>query len=275
MIELIRRIFSTPQGMIGSILVVFLVLVCIFGPMIAPFDPETMHFGSRFAKPGAAFWFGTDHFGRDIFSRLLNGARQTLGAAVAATILGTAVGAAIGLISSYLGGRWDEAIMRTMDALKAMPSLILALLIVSMLGSSRLNAMLAIAITFVPSMVRITRSVGLVIRQQAFVSAAIARGEGTNFIVFREMLPNAAAPIVIEATIRVAFAVMMFATMSFLGLGTQPPASDWGLMAAEARPHMFQAPWSILAPCAAIAVTAIGFNLFGDGLRDALNPREG
>lgn len=273
MTDVLRRLRRSPQGIIGSTIMLFLLFICLFGPYLAPFDPEAMSLTGRFSPPGGEYLLGSDQFGRDILSRLLTGGRSTLLAAIAATLLGTFLGAAIGNTAAYLGGRWDEIIMRTMDALKAMPSLLLALLIVSTLGTGTVNTVLAIAVAFTPGMARITRSVGLSLRRQDFVNAAIARGEGALWIVFREMLPNAISPIVVEATIRVAFAIMTFATLSFLGLGVQPPASDWGLMAADARSFMHQAPWVILMPCMAIAITAIGFNLFGDGLRDALNPR--
>jgi peptide/nickel transport system permease protein len=163
--------------------------------------------------------------------------------------------------------------MRTVDAVMAIPSLLLALLIVNLLGKSGLNAVLAVAIAFAPGMARVTRSVALAVRKQDYVAAAIARGEGSIYIVGREMLPNVIAPVLVEMTIRVAFAVMLFATLSFLGLGAQPPASDWGLMVAEARRYMHLSAWVILWPSLAVALVAIGFNLLGDGLRDALNPR--
>jgi len=183
------------------------------------------------------------------------------------------IGAFIGTLCAFLGGRFDEIVMRTIDAVMAIPSLLFALLIVNLMGKGEINAVLAIAIAFVPSMTRITRSVALAIRKQDFVSAAIARGESSLYVVLREMLPNVVAPVVVEMTIRVAFAVMLFATLSFLGLGAQPPASEWGLMAAEARKFMHLSPWMILWPSAAVAMVAIGFNLLGDGLRDALNPK--
>ncbi len=164
--------------------------------------------------------------------------------------------------------------MRTIDAVMAIPGLLLALLLVSSLGKGSLNATIAIAIAFTPGMARITRSVALAVRRQDYVAAAIARGEPGWFIVLREMLPNVAGPIIVETTIRVAFAVMTFATLSFLGLGAQPPAAEWGLMAAEARRFIHQAPWIIAAPACAIGITATGFNLLGDGLRDVLNPRD-
>jgi peptide/nickel transport system permease protein len=274
MTETWRRLLRTPQGALGLALLLLVALACILGPTLAPQDPEHIDFLGRFRPPGAENWLGADQLGRDVLSRLLAGARTTVPLALAATLLGTLTGAVIGTVSAYLGGRADEAIMRTIDAAMAIPGLLLALLLISTLGKSSLNAMTAIAIAFAPGMARITRSVALTARRQDYVSAAIARGESGLWIVFREMLPNVLAPVVIETTIRVAFAVMLFATLSFLGLGAQPPSSEWGLMVSEARRYLHQAPWIIIAPSAAIALTAIGFNLLGDGLRDALNPRD-
>jgi peptide/nickel transport system permease protein len=274
MIDLPRRLLRTPQGVLGLVILLALAIVCVFGPAIAPADPEAMNVLGRFRPPGGQFLLGSDEFGRDTLSRLLVGARGTIPLAVAATLIGTLTGAVIGTLSAYLGGRWDEAIMRTNDAVLAIPGLLLALLVANALGKGSLNAMLAIAVAFAPGMARVTRSVALTVRRQDYVSAAIARGEGVSWIVLREMMPNVAAPVVIETTIRVAFAVMLFATLSFLGLGAQPPASEWGLMVAQARAYLHQAPWMIVVPGIAIALSAIGFNLLGDGLRDALNPRD-
>ena len=274
MTETLRRLLRTPQGALGTALLLLVALVCVLGPTLAPHDPEAIDFLGRFRPPGAQNWLGADQLGRDVLSRLLTGARTTVPLALAATLVGTLVGAVIGTASAYLGGRLDELIMRTIDAVMAIPGLLLALLLVNTLGKSSGNAMLSIAIAFAPGMARVTRSVALAARRQDYVSAAVARGESGTWIVFREMLPNVVAPVVIETTIRVAFAVMLFATLSFLGLGAQPPASEWGLMVSEARRYLHQAPWIIVAPCAAIALTAIGFNLLGDGLRDALNPRD-
>lgn len=273
MAELVRRLVHTPQGAIGLALVALVLVIALAGPALAPYSPEALSPLRRYRPPGPEFWLGTDQLGRDILSRLLAGARATVLLAMLATLLGTLAGALIGTTSAYLGGRIDEAVMRTVDAVMALPSLLLALLIVSVLGRGAENAVLAIAVAFTPGMARITRSVALAVRRQDYVNAAIARGEGTAYIVLREMLPNVIAPIVIEMSIRVAFAVMLFATLSFLGLGAQPPASEWGLMVSEARRFMHLSPWMILWPAVAIALVAIGFNLLGDGLRDALNPR--
>jgi len=273
MSELLRRLMRTPQGAIGTVIVAAILLVALLGPWLAPHSPDAFSPLARFKGPSAEFWLGADQYGRDILSRILSGARSTVLNALGATMFGAMLGALLGTTSAYLGGRADEAIMRTVDAVMAVPSLLLALLIVNLLGKSGLNAVLAIAIAFAPGMARVTRSVALAVRKQDYVAAAIARGEGSLYIVGREMLPNVIAPVLVEMTIRVAFAVMLFATLSFLGLGAQPPASDWGLMVAEARRYMHLSAWMILWPSLAVALVAIGFNLLGDGLRDALNPR--
>ncbi|MET3600988.1 ABC transporter permease [Martelella mangrovi] len=273
MTDFLKRLVRTPQGAIGTALVVLVLLAAVFGPMLAPYGAEDMSPLARFQGPEMTHLFGTDQYGRDILSRLLVGARATVLMAVAATLLGAAIGAVLGTTSAYLGGRFDEAIMRTVDAVMAIPSLLFALLIVNLLGTSAVNALLSVAIAFAPGMARITRSVALSVRKQDYVSAAVARGEGTAYIVLREMLPNVVAPIIIEMTIRVSFAVLLFATLSFLGLGAQPPAAEWGLMISEARQYMHRSVWLLLWPCLAIATVAIGFNLLGDGLRDAFNPK--
>lgn len=274
MIDLLIRLCRTPQGAIGLGLLIVLAVMCLFGPWLAPYDFEQIDFLGRFRPMGAKNWLGADQLGRDVLSRLLFGARSTVLMALLATLLGSLMGAVIGTASAYLGGRWDEAIMRTIDAVMAIPGLLLALLLVGALGNQASNAVIAIAIAFAPGMARVTRSVALNVRNQDYVKAATARGEGGGWIIFREMLPNVMAPIVIETTIRVAFAVMLFATLSFLGVGAQPPSPEWGLMVAEARQYVHQAPWVLIAPALAIALTAIAFNLLGDGLRDALNPRD-
>ncbi|WJV61687.1 ABC transporter permease [Pectobacteriaceae bacterium C52] len=273
MFDVVKRLLRTPQGIAGvSILLVALLIVCA-GSHLAPADPEAISILARYQAPSAEHWFGTDQLGRDIFSRVLIGARTTIIDSLLATVLAMIIGSVIGTASAYLGGKIDEAIMRTMDAIMSIPSLLFALLIVSTLGQNSLNAVLAITIAFVPGMVRIARSVALAARQQDYVNAAIARGESSLYIILREMLPNIVAPIIVESTIRVSFAIMLFATLSFLGLGAQPPQPEWGLMVSEARAYFFNAPWMMLNPGLAIAIVAIGFNLLGDGLRDVLNPR--
>lgn len=254
-------------------LAVGLILMALAGPWLAPYDPESMHFASRFAPPSWEFLLGTDSFGRDLLSRVLVGARSTILLALLATIIGSTVGALIGLISAYFGGRIDEIIMRIVDAVMAIPGLLFALLIISALGSSAINAVIAIGITFAPGMARVSRSITLTVREQDYVAAAVARGEGAAWIILREIAPNILAPVIVESTIRVAFAIMLLATLSFLGMGAQPPSPEWGLMISDARAHLYRSPWPVIAPGVAIATVAVAFNLLGDGLRDVLNPR--
>lgn len=270
--EILKRLLRSPQGAAGVLILLLALLMVAGGAHVAPFDPESISILTRYRPPSAEHWFGTDQLGRDIFSRVLVGARSTILLSLLATALAMVIGSVLGTASAYLGGKVDEFLMRTMDAVMAIPSLLFALLIVSTLGQSSMNAVLAITIAFVPGMVRIARSVALAARQQDYISAAIARGEAGYYIILHEMLPNILAPIIVEATIRVAFAIMLFATLSFLGLGAQPPEPEWGLMVSEARSYFFKAPWMMMIPGLAIALVAIGFNLLGDGLRDVLNP---
>jgi peptide/nickel transport system permease protein len=268
-----RRIAATPVSLAGFLTIAIVVLLAAFGPLIAPYDPSQFHPASRLQGPSAAFWLGTDQFGRDILSRVLAGAPASILFGVFATALGTVLGTAIGLASGYYGGRFDEIVMRILDAVIAVPNLLLVLLLVTVLGSSTTNAIIAVGIAFAPNIARVVRSSTLSIRSQDYVSAARARGEGDAHIMLGEILPNVLPAIVIESSLRVAVAVLVGATLSYLGLGAQPPASDWGLMIAEARPNMFANPWLVLSPGLFIAFSSIAFNLFGDGLRDAFNPR--
>ena len=262
-----------PQLAIGSLMLLAVLAAVLVGPALAPYGPETFHTAARLKGPGWSYLLGTDQFGRDILSRVLWGGYDTVLFGVAATALGMVLGLGIGVLAGYAGGRTDQVMMRLMDALMAMPTLLKALLVVTVLGSSSVNAMLAVAVAFTPGFARIVRGTTLSVRQRDYVAAAIARGEGHGYVMVGEILPNVAAPIIVEASIRVAFAIMVGATLGFLGLGAQPPSSEWGLMVAEARAFMFQNPWMVVWPSVAIGFTAISFNLLGDGLRDALNPR--
>jgi peptide/nickel transport system permease protein len=267
------RLLASPVGVVGCALLAVVLTMAAFGPALAPYDPQTFHPAVRLQGPSAAHWLGTDQFGRDILSRILNGAPSTIAFGLGATTLGVAAGALIGVVAGVAGGWVDSVIMRILDGLLAVPDLLFTLLIVTMLGGGTGHAMLAVAVAFTPGMARIARSAVLSVRTREYVLAAMARGEGWGWIVGREVLPNAVGPIVVEATIRVAFAIMIGATLGFLGLGAQPPSTEWGLMVAEARQFMFRNPWTVVAPGVAIALAALGFNLFGDALRDVLDPR--
>lgn len=259
--------------MTGLCLLVLVMGAALFGPFLAPYDPQAFDPVNRLQGPSALHWLGTDQFGRDLLSRLLNGAPSTVFFGLGATLLGVGAGSLIGVIAGTAGGFIDSIIMRILDGLLAVPELLFTLLIVTFLGGGMGQAMLAVAIAFTPGMARIARSSVLSIRTREYVLAARARGEPAPYIMLREVLPNAAGPIVVEATIRVAFAIMIGATLGFLGLGAQPPSTEWGLMVAEARQFMFRNAWTVAVPGVAIAMAAMGFNLFGDGLRDSLDPR--
>ncbi len=268
-----RDLLRSPPGIAGALLLTLVAVAMIFGPLVAPYDPQAFHPRARLQGPSAAFLLGTDQFGRDLFSRLLTGARATIAFGLGATGLGVLVGSIIGVTAGVIGGWIDSVIMRVLDGLLAVPDLLFTLLIVTMLGAGTGHAMLAVAIAFAPGMARIARSAVLSIRTREYVLAAIARGESWVWIIGREVLPNAVGPIVVEATIRVSFAIMIGATLGFLGLGAKPPSTEWGLMIAEARQFMFRNAWCVAVPGFAIAVAALGFNLFGDALRDSFDPR--
>jgi peptide/nickel transport system permease protein len=268
-----REVLRRPTGIAGTALLSVILLAVVLGPVLAPYDPQLFHPAVRLQGPSAAHWLGTDQFGRDILSRILDGARSTILFGVGATLLGVAAGGFIGILAGVAGRAVDNIIMRIVDGLLAVPDLLFTLLIVTILGGGLGYAMLAVAVAFTPGMARIARSAVLSVRTREFVQAAQARGESGAYVIFREVLPNAMGPLVVEATIRVSFAIMLGATLGFLGLGPQPPSTEWGLMIAEARQFMFRNAWVVAAPGVAIAIAAMGFNLFGDALRDALDPR--
>jgi peptide/nickel transport system permease protein len=268
-----RDLLRQPNFLVGFGLLLIVGVAVLFGPELAPYDPQAFHAQARLQPPSAAFWLGTDQFGRDLLSRVLTGARPTVLFGLGATAAGVAAGALIGLVAGVSGGWVDAIIMRILDGLVAVPDLLFALLIVTILGNGAGNALLAVAVAFTPGLARITRSTVLSLRGRDYVVAARARGEGPAWIVICEILPNAVGPVIIEATIRVAFAVMIGATLGFLGLGAQPPSTEWGLMVAAARQYMARNIWTVLVPSVAIAMVALGFNLVGDALRDRLDPR--
>ncbi len=271
--ESLLRVRDAPHALAGALILVPVAFVAVFGPLLAPYAPTAFHMSAQFSPPGGGFLLGTDNFGRDVLSRVLTGSRSALAIGLLSTALATSLGTAVGITAGYLGGAVDDLLMRLMDAMMAIPALLMALLILTAIGPSFTNAILAVGIAFAPGMSRVTRSVTLSVRTEEYVRAAEARGERTPYILTSEILPNVAAPIIVEATIRIGFAIMTGASLSFLGLGAQPPSSDWGLMISQARPYLFRAPWMIVAPGVAIGVTTVGFNLLGDGLRDLLNPR--
>jgi peptide/nickel transport system permease protein len=255
---------------VGSAILAVMLGVSLLGPWISPYADTEQHILKRLERPSLAYLLGTDQYGRDLLSRTLMGGRTALLLGVGAVLLGLAFGVPVGLAAGYYGGRADDAIMRVVDAMLSFPSLLFALLIITALGASTTHALVAIGIANVPGIARIVRGNTLGLRETDFVLAARARGEGHLYIMFGEIFPNVLPPVVVETTIRIGFAMLAAASLSFLGLGVQPPAADWGVMIREARQYVFLSPWPLVAPGFALGITIIGFNLFGDGLRDRL-----
>ncbi|WP_171181890.1 ABC transporter permease [Ruegeria sp. HKCCD8929] len=258
---------------VGGMIAGIVVFLSFLAPLLAPYPYDQMHVESLLQPPSAEFWFGTDEFGRDIFSRVLIGALPSLTMGILATGLSLLIGVPIGLAAGYNKGRIDEIVMRTMDLIMSFPPIILAMLIFAVTPPSIWKAAGAIGLVWVPVMVRVTRSVTLDLMQEEFIQAARARGEKVVYILIFEILPNAYPIIIVQASIRVTLAILLAGTLSFLGFGGQPPRSDWGLMISEARPFLDAAPWIAIAPGLAMSFTVIGVNLFGDGLRELFDPR--
>jgi peptide/nickel transport system permease protein len=259
---------------IGGAIVGMFLLLALIGPYITPYPFDQFHFGTRLAAPSADFWWGTDRYGRDIFSRVIHGTSLTVFMAGSGTIIGVFFGLLIGLFSGYIGGWIDEILMRLTDIVMSFPGLLLAMLVVAALGSNEINAVISIGIVFIPKVARVVRSATLGLRNVQFVEAAEVRGESSSYIIFREILPNVWPPIIVETCIRLSYAVLLVVSLSYLGLGAQPPAPDWGLMIAKERAFMVTAPWVVFAPAAAIVGLIIGVNLLGDGTREWLAARK-
>lgn len=268
-----HRAALPPSLWAGALIVGLVVVAAIAAPVLAPYPYDEMHVLDRLKPPSGAYLLGTDEFGRDVLSRTLLGARLSLFMGVAATAVCMALGVPIGLVAGYHRGRIDEIIMRAMDVIMSFPPILLGLLILAVTPPSIWKTAMAVGLVYVPAIVRITRSVTLGVAGEEFIQAARARGEGPLYILGAEILPNAWPPIIVEASLRVTFAILLGAALSFLGLGAQPPSSDWGLMIGEARAFVDTAPWVALAPGLAMCLTVVGVNLLGDGLREILDPR--
>jgi len=259
--------------MVGGIAVLIVVALAIAGPWIAPFDPTQFSVRERLQPPSDLHWFGTDEFGRDILSRVLAGAGYSLAMGFGATSLSLVLGVPLGLIAAFHRGWIEESIMRAVDVMISIPPILLGLLILAVTDPGIWKTIVAVGLVYVPIMTRITRSVALGLLAEEFVEAARARGEGATYILAREILPNAWPPIIVETALRITFAILLGSALSFLGLGPQPPASEWGVMIAESRPFIDQAPWIGLAPGICLCILLISVNLAGEGLRELLDPR--
>jgi len=272
--------FSANKGAVGGmVIVVALLLVALFAPWIAPHAPNETDSTAFLLPPvwqtggSSAHWLGTDAIGRDILSRLMYGARLSLSIGLAVVALSVAVGIVLGLVAGFFRGVLEIAIMRAMDVVLTLPSLLLAIVIVAILGPGLVNAMIAVAIVVLPHYVRITRAAVINEVSRDYVTAARMSGAGTLRLMFSEVLPNCAAPLIVQASLGVSTAILDAAALGFLGLGAQPPAPEWGTMLADAREFVLRAWWVVTFPGLMILVTVLAFNLLGDGLRDALDPK--
>jgi peptide/nickel transport system permease protein len=268
----LRQALTQPSAIIGGSIVVFFVLVAIFAPFLAPYDPNASDWLAIRQPPGALHWFGTDDLGRDVLSRVIYGSRASLLAGVVAVAIAIAVGVPLGLVAGYFGGIIDTVISRCTDALLACPFLVLAIALAAFLGASLQNAMIAIGISAVPIFIRLTRGQVLVVKGEDYITAVRSLGARDRTIILSHIFPNVLAPVVVQGTITMAVAILAEASLAFLGLGQRPPAPSWGSMLDVARQFLTEAPWMALWPGLAIVLIVLGFNLLGDGLNDVLNP---
>lgn len=269
-----RRFSRRRLAVVGGATALAITVAAVFAPLVAPYDPGQTAFEAILRPPGSpGHILGTDDLGRDVLSRVIWGARASMQAGVFSTLLAMAVSVPIGLAAGYFRGPFDATIGRLTDTVLAFPYLILAVGMAVVLGPSLINATIAIGIVQIPKLVRITRGEALALREEAFVAAAVADGASDAFILFRHILPNVANTLVVQATIVIPYAIIAESSLSFLGLGVQPPTPSWGVMLTAAQPYMDRASWLALAPGLALSSATLSFNLLGDGLRDAIDPR--
>ena len=268
-----RRLKQRKSALIALFVIIALILIAIFAPFIAPYDPTKQSWSAVRKAPSLAHWFGTDEVGRDILSRIIYGTRASLSAGVISVGIAISIGVPLGLLAGYLGGKVDALLGRITDAMLAVPFLILAIALAAFLGPSLGNAMIAIGVTATPLFIRLTRGQTLSVVKEDYIEAARAVGNPGWRIALRHILPNVMPALLVQATLTIATAIIAEASLSFLGLGQQPPAPSWGSMLNAAQRFLTNAPWMAVWPGLAIFITVLSFNLFGDGLRDALDPR--
>ncbi len=271
--DLWRRLRRNRTAVAGAGVVLVFVLLAVLAPVLVPYNPIQGDLNDRLQSFSGKHWLGTDELGRDLLSRILYGARVSLQIQIVAVVLALIVGVLLGSLSGYLGGYVDSIIMRCMDILLAFPGIFLALGIIAALGPGLLNLMFAAGISSIPQFARIVRASILSLKEREFVEAALALGSGSNRVMFRHLLPNCLAPIIVQSTLRMATVLLTASGLSFLGLGVQPPMPEWGAMLSNSRSYLIVAPHVATIPGLAIMVVVVGFNLFGDGLRDTLDPR--
>ena len=260
-------------GLVGAVLVCAFVLVAALAPLLSPYDPVSADFGNVLSPPARAHPFGTDDIGRDILSRVVYGSRISLQAGLFTVAVALCIGLPLGLVAGYLGGQVDNVIMRALEVILSFPGLVLALGITAVLGPKLIHALFAIGVVFVPNFARLIRAQVLSVKEHDFVAAARALGASDRRLVLLHILPNCLAPLLVQSSFSVAFGILTEAALSFLGMGTQPPTPSWGIMLSAGRGYLEQAPWLGAFPGLAIFLAVLGFNLLGDGIRDALDPR--
>lgn len=272
--RIVKAIFSHPSGRIGGAIVLLYLLVALLGAVgLTPHDPLFQYRIDRLHAPSSSYLMGTDLFGRDVMSRLMQGVGQSFVVAFFSVALATLAGTVLGLTAAWNGGRWDATLMRMMDVLLAFPAILLALLIVTIIGPGTWTSVAAISIVYTPIFTRVVRGPALSLKARDFVDAARTFGSSRSYILTRHLLLNLMAPLTVQVTLALAWALLTEAGLSFLGLGTQPPASSLGLMLSDSRNLMEQAPWLLAFPAVAIMLSILGFNLLGDALRDILDPK--
>lgn len=271
--DFLRKFFNNKIAVIGGLIVLFYFLVALFAPFLAPYDPFEIQLEQKLQSPSWEHWMGTDDKGRDILSRIIYGSRLSIGIGLAAVAFGAFFGIIMGLIAGYYGGWVDSVISRILDIMLAFPGILLALAIISALGPSLINVMVAVGVFSVPLFARIARGSTMEVRNLEYIDAVRSLGASDINIIFRHIFPNILSPLIIQGTLRLATAILSAAGLSFLGLGAQPPSPEWGTMLSSGRDFLFTAPYVAIFPGITIALLVMGFNLFGDGLRDALDPR--
>ncbi len=274
LLRALGRLRRNPAALGGTLVFLFFLLMAVCGPLVAPYGFEAQNIAERLSPPSIVHLLGTDQYGRDILSRILVGSRDIFLLSGTGTLLATLIGVSLGLFSGFYGRLWDEALMRVLDVLLSFPPLLFALLLLATVGPSPLNLLLVISVLYVPMLARLARSMVLELRTKEFVEAARVRGERDLVILFREILPNALGPILVEVSVRFSYSIFLVASLGFLGLGVQPPSPDWGLQINEARSFFATAPWILLFPAAAISLLVVATNLMTDGLRQVFQPGE-
>lgn len=265
--QLLVGLYRQPASALGTTLFLIFLIVALIGPLVVPYGSNQQIVDDALQGPSPQHWFGTDILGRDVFSRVVLGARDILSLAGLGTLFAVILGTSFGLLSGYRGGLFDEILMRLFDSLLAMPALLLSLLLLGTLGPSRDSVLIVIVIVYTPIVARVVRSVVLSVKTLEFVEVARLQGEPLVSILFREILPSVLPALAVESALRFSYAIFLVASLGFLGVGVQPPAPDWGLMVKEARDYVTQTPWAMFFPAGAIATVVIGVNLMADGIK--------